>query len=356
MIELRHGDLLKAPVDALVNTVNTEGVMGKGIALQFKQAYPSMYANYLAACRAGEVQMGRMHVVDLGAIFGGPRWIINFPTKRTWKSKSKVSDIASGLADLIDTIRRLQIASIAVPPLGCGSGGLKWDTVLPLIRSALDQVPNVRALVFAPQGAPEAKEMSTRTEAPEMTIGRASLLGLANRYRKAMLDPIVSLLELHKLMYFMQEAGQPLRLNYTAGKFGPYASNLRQVMIRLEGHWLLGYGDGEDDPTKAIELIGDAAAESDRFLASHHDVLARMDRVSKLIEGFEDPYGLELLSSTHWVMCSDVVARDSSEGAADLVLAWNARKRKIFKRQHLHLAWMRLRELSWHTESRSALH
>src|SRR5882762_1778498 len=125
MIEIVSGNLLEAQVEALVNTVNTEGVMGKGIALQFRQAFPAMFNAYLADCRAGAVTLGKMNVFDLGGLLpSGPRWIINFPTKGHWKSRSRLKDIETGLESLVATVRKLNIKSIAVPPLGCGHGGL----------------------------------------------------------------------------------------------------------------------------------------------------------------------------------------------------------------------------------------
>ena len=121
MIKVTKGNLLKARTEALVNTVNTVGVMGKGVALQFRRAYPEMYRAYQKACEAKDVQLGQVQVFDLGGLIGGPRWIINFPTKSHWKARSRLADIESGLADLTATVERLRIHSIALPPLGCGS-------------------------------------------------------------------------------------------------------------------------------------------------------------------------------------------------------------------------------------------
>jgi len=355
MIALTRGNLLAAKVDALVNTVNTEGVMGKGIALQFRRAFPSMFDRYIDACKAGEVRLGQMHVVEVERIGGEPRWIINFPTKKHWRSKSRLEDIETGLKDLIAVVKRLGIRSIALPPLGCGYGGLEWNDVYPLIADACQAIPDVQVLVYPPDRTPDAKDMPTHTEPPKMTIGRAALLVLLQRYKTALLDPFVSLLEAHKLMYFLQEAGQPLRLQYDAGTYGPYSKNLRQVLIKLEGHWLSGYGDGKDKPTTPLEVLGDAEAEAEKFLDSHPEVTERMERVAVLIEGYEDSYGLELLSSVHWVMCKVPGARDSSDVAIDAVQQWNPRKRKLLKPEHLRTAWQHLRNKHWHTDSRSAI-
>lgn len=353
MITPASGNLLIAPVEALVNTVNTEGVMGKGIALQFKQAFPAVYDDYAAACKAGRVEIGKMHVYDLGGLVGGPRWVINFPTKRHWRSRSRIADIEAGLQDLAHVILKLGIRSIAIPPLGCGHGGLDWNDVRPRIEAALRNSP-ADIWLYAPAGAPTAAEMPTRTEKPGMTVGRAALIGLIRQYQRGLLDPFVSLLEVHKLMYFLQEAGQPLRLNFSAGKFGPYAANLRQVLIRLEGHWLSGYGDGADDPKKTIDLIGDADAAAERFLAHESEVRERMDRVAELIKGFEDPYGLELLSSVHWVMQQTPDARQSVDAAVTAVQNWNARKRQLLKPEHLRKAWSRLQDAGWGIPASSA--
>lgn len=356
MINIARGNLLKANTQALVNTVNTEGVMGKGIALQFKQAFPSMYRDYNSAAKAGNVVLGKMHVADLGALAEGPQWIINFPTKKHWKSKSRISDIEAGLVDLVETIKKLGIASIAVPPLGCGYGGLDWKDVRPLIEQAFSALPEVDVQLYAPDGAPEAASMPTRTPRPPMTEGRASLLALMKRYQAGLLDPFVSLLEVHKLMYFLQEAGQPLRLRYSEGFYGPYAKNLRQVLITLEGHYISGYGAGEDNPQKPLTLLDRSAELAELRIAEDPITSSRMDRVQRLIEGYEDAYGLELLSSVHWVMCRSKDAMLDVESAIAEVQHWNPRKAALLKPDHLRIAWRRLHDQKWATESLSSIH
>src|SRR5438270_1947057 len=143
MTRITKGNLLKAPAEALGNTVNTVGIMGKGVALQFRQAFPEMYRAYQKACEAKEVRLGEVQAFDLGGLAGGPRWIINFPTKGHWKAKSRLEDIESGLVDLTATVERLGIGSIALPPLGCGNGGLDWNEVLPRITAAFRTLPEV---------------------------------------------------------------------------------------------------------------------------------------------------------------------------------------------------------------------
>ena len=149
MIRSVTGNLLEANAEALVNAVNTVGVMGKGIALQFRLAFPRNYELYRAACKRGDVVPGRMFVVPTNSS-DNPKFIINFPTKRNWKNQSLMQDIDAGLCDLIDAIRREQIRSIAIPPLGCGNGGLRWSDVRPRIASALNILPDVEVLLYEP--------------------------------------------------------------------------------------------------------------------------------------------------------------------------------------------------------------
>lgn len=347
MIRESRGNLLKAPAEALVNTVNTRGIMGKGIALQFRQAFPRMFRDYERACKDDQVVLGKMDVHDLGGLVGGPRWIINFPTKGHWKSKSRLEDIESGLVDLTSIIRKLEIKSIAVPPLGCGNGGLPWSDVRPLIEKAFAQVPDVEVLLFAPVETPKAVAMPNRTEKPKMTPGQAALICLVERYLKGLLDPIVTLLEVHKLMYFLQVAGQNLRLTFEPKQRGPFATNLRHVLIRMESHYTSGYGDGKDAPDVQIELLPHAVEDAEKVLQGNTAIVAQMDKVASLIEGYEDSYGLELLSSVHWVMASDPLARTDKALAIEGVLAWNDAKRKRLKPEHLDKAWERLTALGW---------
>jgi O-acetyl-ADP-ribose deacetylase (regulator of RNase III) len=232
MIEFRTGNILEADVEALVNTVNCVGIMGRGIALQFKKAFPSNFKAYAAACKRDEVQPGRMFVFERGRL-ESPRYIINFPTKRHWKGASKLSDIEAGLDALRQEIKSRGIHSIAIPPLGSGLGGLNWPDVRAAIGSALADLPGVEITVFEPSGAADPAALRNR-EVPTMTAGRAALIGLMDRYIAGLLDPFITLLEVHKLMYFMQEAGEPLRLKYVKAYYGPYAENLRHVLSAVK--------------------------------------------------------------------------------------------------------------------------
>lgn len=330
MIEYTGGNILHADAEALVNTVNCVGVMGRGIALQFKNAYPKNFKAYESACQRQEVQPGRMFVYATGEL-ANPRFIINFPTKRHWRGNSRMEDIESGLVDLVEVIRRNNIQSIAIPPLGSGLGGLEWDDVRPRIEQALAVLPQVQVLLYEPKGAPTSDKMQHKREAPKMTAGRAALVELMSRYLKGLLDPAVSLLEVHKLMYFLQESGEPLRLQFKAAHYGPYAENLRHVLNAIEGHLVSGYADGGDIPEKTLELVPGAEDEASQFLAHHQATRERFDKVADLVSGFESPYGLELLSTVHWV--AKVGEARTVDEVTQSVYAWNDRKRQFTSRQ-----------------------
>ena len=343
MIELTRGDILLADAEALVNTVNCVGVMGRGIALQFRKAFPENYKAYKAVCDRKGLQPGMMLVHDLNRL-QNPRYIINFPTKRHWKGKSRMEDIEAGLEALVEEIRKYGIRSIAIPPLGSGLGGLRWSEVRPRIERALAQLPDVRVLLYEPTGAPEALRMVKTARKPKMTVGRAALLGLMSRYLAALMDPFVSLLEIHKLMYFMQEAGEGLRLRFVKAIYGPYAENLRHVLSEIEGHFIQGYADAEDAPDKRIELIPAAAAAARTFLEGHPETQKRFARVGDLVEGFETPFGMELLSTIHWVATREGAV--TPEQAIEKTRAWSPRK-EMFRAEQIRIAWDVLQEQGW---------
>jgi O-acetyl-ADP-ribose deacetylase (regulator of RNase III) len=341
MVEFaRDGNLLEADVDALVNTVNTHGVMGKGIALQFKRAFPLNYKRYRAACEAGAVRLGEMFVTETGRL-DNPRLIVNFPTKKHWKSRSRLADIETGLEDLRRVLIEHDVKSVAVPPLGCGLGGLQWSDVRPRIEAALGDLP-LQVIVFEPTGAPTPTRMVDRRKRPKMTAGRAAFIGLLSRY--LMPGDSASPLVVQKLLYFLQEAGQPLRLTFVKQRYGPYADQVRHAVIGMEGHFVTGFGDGTGGSD--IQLLPEAVPEAAPFLDRHPATLRRFDRVAELIRGFETPYGLELLSTTHWVATREG-ADDDPERAVELVRAWSARKGHLFTPDHIMAAWHQLTEKGW---------
>lgn len=330
MIDYKIGNILTEDAEALVNTVNCVGVMGRGIALQFKKAFPENFKAYAAACKQELLQPGRMFVFETGQLTN-PRYIINFPTKRHWKGKSRIEDIDTGIAALATEIRSRNIRSIAIPPLGSGLGGLDWSEVRPRIDAALRDISDLKVIIFEPGGGPEDDRANRSKDVPKMTSGRASLVGLMDRYLRGLLDPFVTLLEVHKLMYFMQVTGESLRLQFVKGPYGPYAENLRHVLNAIEGHLVSGYADGGDAPDKQLSIVPGALDDAYAFLKSKSTTKKHLERVSDLVEGFESPFGLELLSTVHWV-----TSQEHAQTVDQIVAhtyAWGERKRRFSRRQ-----------------------
>jgi O-acetyl-ADP-ribose deacetylase (regulator of RNase III) len=344
MITVTHGNLLEAKAEALVNTVNTVGVMGKGIALQFRQAYPGMFRAYEDACKQGEVQPGRMHIFER-TTFENPKFIINFPTKRHWKGSSRMEDIECGLKSLVADLRRLKIKSIALPPLGCGNGGLDWAEVRPRIEKAFAELPDVAVTLFAPGAAPKVDEIKVSTEKPRMTRGRALVVLLLDRY--FMPGYRVSLLEIQKLAYFLQEAGEDLRLKFKRDKFGPYAEALHHVLQHIEGHYTRGYGDRTINARAEIMVLPGAVEVARDQLLADPEAEEHLIRVNELIAGFENPYGMELLSTVHWVAKEFPDAAKNPQLAVVKVREWSVRKAELFREHDIRAAWERLHESGW---------
>lgn len=343
MITLARGNVLEAGTDALVNTVNTVGVMGKGIALQFKRAFPENYRAYRTACSRGEVEPGRMFVFETGWMTP-PRFIVNFPTKRHWRQRSRIEDVEAGLRSLAVEIRERGIRSIAVPPLGCGHGGLDWTDVRPRIEAALADLDEVDVRLYEPGSRPDPRTMPDRRSRPPMTPPRAVLIELLARYGE--LGFSRTLLEIQKLAYFLQEAGEPLRLDFERGRYGPYARALDKALQRLEGHYVVGLGD-DAKPGAEIDLLPGAVEAAAQSLASQPDARGRFDRVARLIEGFESPYGLELLASVHWVASKEEPGAGDPQAASAAIRSWTSRKATLFGPDHVSVAWERLAEQGW---------
>ncbi|NWN83879.1 MAG: macro domain-containing protein [Halomonas sp.] len=342
MVTATQGNLLEADAEALVNTVNCVGVMGKGIALQFKQAFPDNFAYYAKACKTQQVPPGKMLVFETGSMVN-PKYIINFPTKRHWKSKSSLQDIEAGLGYLVAQIKRYRIQSVAIPPLGAGLGGLRWPEVKQLIEAAFTELPDVQVLLFEPKGAPPVEQMPVATQRPNMTAGRALLIRLLDLYGRQGYRH--SLLEVQKLAYFLQEAGEPLRLRFHPHHLGPYADNLNHALQHIEGHFIRGYGDRSAQAE--IRLMPDAVEQANAFLRDNPEAEQHLERVKQLIEGFETPYGMELLSTVHWVAEHEPGVRQNLAKVRERVAAWNQRKKALMKPQHIDKAYSRLAQQGW---------
>lgn len=348
MIEFVNGNIINANTEALVNTVNTKGVMGKGIALQFKKAFPEVFLEYKAACNKGLVKVGEVNICKRNST-SGPRIIINFPTKDDWRKPSKIEYIKNGLKSLVQTVIDHHIQSIAIPALGCGLGGLKWNEVLPLIQAAFERTPNISVMVYPPKEIPSPQDMPNKTNRPKMTPTRAIVLQLFKQY--CVLGYELSLLEAQKLLYFLQESGEPLKLRFDKYTYGPYADNLRHVLSMFEGHFIIGFGDGRNNPSTPIKILPEALKEADDYLTTNfqdnNDYTKHLSKVSNLIIGFESPYGLELLSTVHWLIKHESIPSDNTSEIIKQVQKWSPRKKRIMKTEHIFSAIQKLRINAW---------
>lgn len=343
MIQYMEGNLLRANAEALVNTVNCVGVMGKGIALQFKKAYPENYQYYRRACQSKKVKPGSMFIFNTNRLTP-PRYLINFPTKRHWRNKSRLEDIRLGLNALVKEVKRLGIRSIAIPPLGCGNGGLDWSEVKPLIITAFKPLPEINVLLFAPHGAPKSQQMVVASQKPGLTRARALFIQLMDQYLTG--GAKMGLLEVQKLAYFLQISGERLRLQYKKQQFGPYAHNLNHVLRLLDGHFIQGYGDGSQKKVE-MSLLPQASNDAQAFLADARQAHIHLERVKRLIQGYETPRGLELLATVHWVTQEEAQAAREWHHAAKLVHEWNPRKQRRFDKDSIRQAWQRLSNEGW---------
>lgn len=336
------GDLLKQQdVDAIVNTVNCVGVMGKGIALQFKKKWPSNFKAYAQACKAKDVTLGKMFTFELGAL-ATPRFIINFPTKDHWRSNSRISEIEAGLIDLAVQIKKYDIRSIAIPPLGCGNGGLAWEDIKPLILKHLSDIEPLEVRLFEPSEGIKALEMEINTPKPKMTPGRAALLALLETYQAVNYG--LSKIEVQKLAYFLQESGENLKLQFIKHNYGPYAQALKHALNTMDGHYIEGVGDGVVE--SEIRPLNSALHDAKAYLQESNDYInERIQRVGELIEGYQSPYGVELLATVHWVAKQEN-AKTPIE-AYNLIQNWNNRKKQLMTCHHVNSAWEHLVSHGW---------
>jgi O-acetyl-ADP-ribose deacetylase (regulator of RNase III) len=361
MIRYIQGNLLDADVEALVNTVNTVGIMGKGIALMFKDAFPGNFRLYADACKQGDVQIGRMFVTERPALAGssgGPRWIINFPTKRHWRDHTQLEWVQAGLADLVRVLQEKEIHSVALPPLGCGNGGLEWSAVRPLIEQALASLPSVDVLVYEPTA--RYQNVAKREGVDQLTPTRALIAELIRRYWIPGIE--CSILEVQKLAWFLereieaQGLENPLQLGFVAHKYGPYADRLRHLLNGLDGSYLRSEVRIPD--AKPADVIAFDDTKQERvalYLKSNaRPYLEALERTAERIAGFESPLGMELLSTVDWLISREGRQPELEDIKAGLA-AWpggsqaGERKLRIFDDRLIRLALERLAPLETQT-------
>jgi O-acetyl-ADP-ribose deacetylase (regulator of RNase III)/uncharacterized protein YwgA len=331
--------MFSEPVEALVNTVNCVGVMGKGVALEFKNRWPENFRAYKKLCASKGLKPGQMFVFDTNELFtlDGPRYLVNFPTKDHWRSKSRMEYISDGLDALTDAIREYQITSIAIPPLGCGNGGLDWNDVRPLIEAKLSDLENVDVVLFAPKNTSDAPEHVHSGLA--MTFPRAVLLKTLNELERYF-DGSYDRVSLQKIAYFLQVLGVEFNLKFSRNLHGPYSETLKLAYIALERHGMIkGFLTGD----RQTHVTNSGCAVAEEFLQKRSSNESEViDRLSKLVQGYESPYGLELLSSVHWLAHHEGHA--SIEQIIDEMMDWNETKRNMFSENAIRCAYERLKE------------
>lgn len=350
MIHFTRGNVLEADVEALVNTVNTVGVMGKGIALMFKEAYPENFRLYEAACQRGEVDVGSIFVTELPSrLAGGPRWILNFPTKEHWRGRTRIEWIEQGLLDLRRVLQDRGIRSVAVPPLGCGQGGLRWADVRPLIVRELANLEGIDVHVYEPTA--EYQNIAKRNGVEKLTPARALVSELIRRYWVLGIE--CSLLEIQKLAYFLVKTvrdlglDDPLGLEFSANRYGPYSDRLRHLLDQLDGSYLHCRKRISDaTPRDAIWFDESKTDRIAAYLKSAGKMyLPAVERTADLIDGFESPLGMELLATIDWLLerqgCSP-----SLDAIREGLNQWpdnaGARKQKLFDDRMIRTALDRL--------------
>jgi len=323
--------------------------MGKGIALMFKERFGENMRLYAAACKAKEVQTGKMFVTEVREL-DGPRWIVNFPTKQHWKAPSQMVWVEEGLQDLRRFIVEKQIKSIAIPPLGAGNGGLEWAAVREKIESALGDLPNVEIEVFEPTR--EYQNVAKRAGVEKLTPARALIAELVRRYW--VLGMECSLLEIQKLAWFLERsieryspADNPLNLQFKAHKYGPYANKLDHLLNSLDGSYLhCDKRISDADPLDVIWFDDERKTLVQTYIKTEAKAYEpALEYTAKLIDGFESPFGMELLATVDWLLSKEGV-QPTVQAVREGLQRWpegvGARKDRLFDDRAIGIALHRL--------------
>lgn len=323
MITYLEGNILESNAQALINTVNTVGVMGKGIALQFKNAFPNNFKQYQKACKEKSVVVGKMFVTEDENLTSGKKVIINFPTKTTWKKPSEYEYIEWGLDDLVKIIKERNIKSIAIPPLGAGNGGLDWDKVKQIIERKLSHL-DTEIYIYEP--SVQIKEQ-LKNERVKLTQGRALLLYVLHDLVRE--GEFVSEFSSEKVCYFLQKFGAEkyLKLKFTPYFYGPYSGKVRFVLNALNGSYIMGYSDMNKKPFEPLNLLGDGFQEVEKFIEGNEELKQIANDTMHFLEGFYSDYALELLSSVDYIMREEKTKE--KEIIIEKLKSWNSRKSEM---------------------------
>lgn len=324
MIKYTKGNILESTAEALINTVNTVGVMGKGIALQFKKAYLHNYKVYTDACKNNELVIGKVLIVKDSNLTSGEKLIINFPTKQDWKKPSEYSYIEEGLDDLVKKIKEYNIQSIAIPPLGAGNGGLEWERVKIIIEKKLAGL-NIEILVFEP--TEQIKEYLKR-ERVKLTEARALFLYVL--YDLVKNGEYVSEFSSEKICYFLQKFGAKkyFKLEFEPKFYGPYSGKVRFVLNALNGSYMMGYSDMNKKPFEPLTLVADAYDTVVQYIENNKELKIIAEKTTSFLNGFYSDFALELLSSVDYIITTQ--KSYNKQVILEKLEEWSDRKRTMF--------------------------
>lgn len=346
MIHFLTGDLLSSDARVLVNTVNTVGIMGKGIALQFKERFPLNYKLYRKACKNLELVPGKLLIVHEPTL-DGQRIIVNFPTKTDWKQKSSYAYIESGLKELVRIIEEEHITSIAIPPLGCGNGGLQWEKVRPIMEMYLNGL-STDVYIYEPNEAVKQVLQQQQTKrTTHLTPARAMLLYALFSYES--MGEQASLFVANKLAYFLQRLGENLRLNFVAHHYGPYSQQVAHVLYNLNGVYMTGMEQKEAKAFEPLQLRYDKFDEVRTHVEENlkPEQRQRLDNLLVLIAGFQSALSLEVLASVDFIL--DREGALPTEQVFDRLQNWSDRKRRLIKERYVAVAMDQLQNYKQHT-------
>jgi O-acetyl-ADP-ribose deacetylase (regulator of RNase III)/uncharacterized protein YwgA len=358
-VDVVIGDLFESPAQTLVNTVNCVGVMGKGVALEFKKRFPDMFEDYARRCARGEVKLGQPYLYRTLL----PPYVLNFPTKDDWRAPARLEDIVAGLEYLEAHFRDWGITSLAVPPLGCGQGGLDWSVIGPTLYNHLQRL-GVPVHLYAPYGTPheelEPRHLQRTLESRSVSNDPASLpmprmepawVALVAALHRVESDPHhwpIGKVSFQKLAYFATATGLPTGLSFTKGRFGPYAPGLTGVMNRLANNGLITHQRlGRMSAVRVGSTFGDAER-------THRDALeqwsSEIERVADLFARFPKTRDAEVAASIHFV-ASSLEAEDGRPPSEDEVLVrvldWKRDKRPALHEDEIVQTMRILAMLGW---------
>lgn len=295
MITYLQGNLFSLfnKVDAITNTVNCVGVMGKGIALEFKNRFPINYKEYRIKCASKELTIGQSFVYEIPSHLQ-TKYIINFPTKKHWRNPSKVEYIEQGLDNLTTLIAEYKIKSIAMPALGCGNGNLDWKVVKPIIEEKLSHLKDVNIIVFEPsiQDKQQTKQESKR---PRLTKDRKKLLLLMNEYNTSTKGPLLTYIEVNMLSYLLFFENE--KMQFTLKSNGPFLDEIKNIILLLSTYYIEPIPNLKPNLATQIKILNTNIPSKQEILSDEHYL-----KVKHLIKGFETYNELLVLSVTHWFM------------------------------------------------------